>query len=83
MRIIFLAAEWLTLLFDVYLLLALVAVNMMKVQYLYLLPPFNFEFARSTPRFVYVWLVLWTGLLAVGCLYSTKRRVSGRPTSEH
>lgn len=64
----------LTLLFDAYLLLAMVATMRMKVEYHYLLPPFGSELARSTPRIVYVWLVLWTGFLAVGCLYSTKRR---------
>jgi|GEM_PF-4005769 hypothetical protein len=74
MRIISRAAGWLTLLFDAYLLLALLAVNRMKIEYLYLLPPFDSEFVRSTPRSVYVWLVLWTGFLAFGCLYSTKRR---------
>ena len=74
MRIIFRGAGWLTLLFDAYLLLALLAINRMKLEYLYLLPPFDSEVARSTPPTVYVWLVLWTGLLAIGCRYSTKRR---------
>lgn len=73
MRVIFRGAGWLTLVFDAYLLLALLAINRMKLEYLYLLPPFDSEVARSTPVIVYVWLVLWTGLLAIGCLYSTKR----------
>jgi hypothetical protein len=73
MRVIFRGAGWLTLVFDAYLLLALLAINRMKLEYLYLLPPFDSEVARSTPPIVYVWLVLWTGLLAIGCLYSTKR----------
>lgn len=74
MRLIFRGAGWLTLLFDAYLLLALVATIRMKVEYLYLLPPFGSELARSTPRVVYIWLVAWTGFLALGCLYATRRR---------
>ena len=75
MRFFFRGAGWLTLLFDAYLMLALVAMPMMKVEYLYLVPPFNSELARSTPGIVYTGLVFWTGFLAIGCLYSTKRRV--------
>lgn len=52
----------------------------MKLEYLYLLPPFDFEVARSMPPIVYVWLVLWTGLLAIGCLYSTNRRDEPEPS---
>lgn len=71
MKIIFRGAGCLTLLFDAYLLLAMVATDVMKVQYHWMLPPFGFEFAASTPRIVYIGLVVWTGFLAVGCLQPT------------
>jgi len=73
MKIIFRAAGCLTLLFDAYLLLAVVAVSMMKVEYHWMLPPFGFQVAVSTPRIVYICLVVWTGFLAVGCLQPTNR----------
>ena len=73
MNIIFRGAGCLTLLFDVYLLLAMVATNMMKVEYHWMLPPFGFEFAVSIPRIAYIWLVVWTAFLAVGCLQATNR----------
>lgn len=74
MRLIFRGAGCLTLLFDAYILLALVATNMMKAKYHHLLPPFDSELAGSTPRIVFLLLVAWTGFLAVGCLYATKSR---------
>lgn len=73
MKLIFRAAGCLTLLFDAYLLLAMVATNMMKVEYHWMLPPFGFKFAVSIPRIVYICLVVWTGFLAVGCLQPTNR----------
>lgn len=73
MKIIFRGVGCLTLLFDAYLLLALVAASMMKVEYHWMLPPFGFEFAVSIPRIVYICLVVWTGFLAVGCLQPTNR----------
>jgi hypothetical protein len=74
MSIIFRGAGYLTLLIDAYLLLAMVAISRMKAEYHQWLPPFGYEFAASMPRIVYIWLVAWTGFLALGCLYATKRR---------
>ena len=76
MKIIFRGAGYLTLLIDAYLLLAMVATSRMKVEYHQWLPPFGFEFAASMPRIVYIWLVAWTGFLALGCLYATKVRAT-------
>ncbi len=74
MRMIFRGVGWLTLLFDAYLLLAMVATSRMKVEYHQWLPPYGFEFADAIPRVVFLMLVAWTGFLAVGCLYATKSR---------
>ncbi len=72
MRFIFRGAAWLTLLTDVYLLLAMVATKRMNAEYHSLLPPFGWQGPASMPRIVITLLVAWTGFLAVGCLYATK-----------
>ena len=74
MRIIFRGAGCLTLLIDAYVLLAMVATSRMPPEYHDWLPPFGYEFAASAPRSVYIWLVGWTGFLALGCLYATRLR---------
>lgn len=76
MRGLFRTLGILTLLIDVYLLLALVAVKQMSNQYFYMVPPFGSQLARSLPDSVYLAIVLWTGLLAFGCFYSTGRENS-------
>ena len=72
-RIIFRGAGCLTLLIDAYLLLAMVATGRTKAEYHKWLPPFGYEFAASMPRSVYICMFAWTGFLALGCLYATKR----------
>jgi hypothetical protein len=57
-----------TLVFDAYLLLSLLAITRMKTRYESWLPPLGSEFGRSIPGVVVVVVVLWTALLAIGCL---------------
>ncbi len=57
--------------FDVYLVLGVVAASRMKTDYLAWLPPFGWQFAAEIPFGVYLLVIFWTGFLAAGCLYGS------------
>ena len=57
-----------TLLFDAYLLLSLLALSRMSKSYHEWLPPLGAEFAAELPTALVWVIVLWTGLLAIGCI---------------
>ena len=62
-----------TLLFDAYLVLAGIAILRMKAEYHHYLPPLGWPEAEGIPRMFTLFIVGWTALLAVGCLWCPKR----------
>ena len=79
MGIAFKCAGIITLVFDAYLALAMLAIERMSNEYHHWLPPLGWEFSRETPRVVIVSLIVWSGFLAIGCLSGHTRMKSSSP----
>ena len=66
-----------TLIVDAYLVLASIAIRMMKTQYRHYLPPFDSEGDVEPSRFIVLVVATWTAFLAIGCLKSANVKSEG------
>ena len=62
-----------TLFLDAYLILSMLALERMSRRYHGWLPPLGWQSLAEVPRLVILSIVLWTGLLAIGCLSQRRR----------
>jgi hypothetical protein len=63
----------LTLFFNVYLALSLLALARMSNMYYHRLPPLGWDGPRATPTLLFVVVIAWTAILAIGCLYGLRQ----------
>ena len=61
-----------SLLADAYIGLVLIAMVRMQAAYLYLLPPFGRKDVQTIPRSLWLFLIVWTATLAIGCLWNRR-----------
>ena len=62
-----------TLIFDAYLALSMLAIARMDGKYVHWLPPLGWDFAHAIPRTTILFVILWTAILAVGCLGARRK----------